>query len=283
MAVLTPGGTSGYNFEKFARTVEAATYQKMKFIPRIKDIERLYDQITVRKHTRASASTLTQSQSGVGSGLTYSTTAGTPVVVTPAGQYVAIAWSANEESQVEFDIPGEVQSELTQALAEASETSACANIATLTNFMSDTGVDAAMFRVAYGRLMGFTNGVATPGSDPQVYGIFSHTQYPNLASIPEFNNAEVRGDSENPNVKGIWMRGGGVMLMLTTVLTEDANGIHNCLFLPEAFVISWNKRSQVVRDRDGLQQSLICFNNFGSAVLHNERAIGMRTTVSAIA
>ena len=282
MAVLTPGGTSGYNFEKFARKVEAATYQKMLFLPRIREAERLFDQLTVRKHLRASASTLGQSTAGINGDITKSTTADTPVTITPAGQYVAIAWSANEESQVEFDIPSEVQGELEQALAEASDTSGLANVISLTNNLTDTGVDASMFRKAYGRLMGFTNGVATPGSDPQVYGIFSNTQYPNLASIPEFNNAEVRGDSENPNVKGIWMRGGGVMLMLTTVVTTDASGTHNCLFLPEAFNVSWNKRSQVIKDRDALQQSLICFNNFGTAVIHNARAIDMITTVSAL-
>ena len=282
MAVLTPGGTSGYNFEKFKRGAEAATYQKMLFLPRIKEHERLYDQLTIRKHARATASTLGQSTAGINGDLTYSTTAGTPVTLTPSGQYVAIAWSANEDAQVEFDLGGELRSELEQALAESSDTTGAANIVTLTNFMSEPGVDASMFRKGYGRLMGFTNGVATPGENPQVYGIFSNTQYPNLASISEFNNAEVRGDSENPNVKGIWMRGGGVMLMLTTILTEDANGVHNCLFLPEAFGVSWNERSQVIKDRDGLQQSLICFNNFGSTVVHNARAIGMRTTVSAL-
>lgn len=280
MAVLTPSTTTGYNLQKWQKEVEGATYQKMLFIPRIDEGDRLYHTLNIRKHQRVAVSTLAQSAEGTS--LSAETLAGTPVTVTPSGRYVKIAWSQNEAAQIDFNLNSEAQGEIEQAVAEASDTAACANIASLTNFLSVAEVTAAEFRRAYGNLMQNTNGMATPGKDPQIYGIFAANQYPALASIPEFNNAEVRGDSENPNVKGIWMRGGGVMLMLTTVLTEDGNGTHNCLFIPSAFVVSWNQRTQIIRDRSDLQEVLIAYNNFGSAVKHNARAYAIRTTASGL-
>jgi hypothetical protein len=131
--------------------------------------------------------------------------------------------------------------------------------------------------------MGNTNGLATPGeTNPQVYGIFSHTQYPNLANIPEFNSALVRGDSENPYVKGVWTKGGGIMLLMSTVVQEDANGWHNCLYIPSAFVVAWNVRSRIKRQDFELTNKVIVFNNLGTAVKHNLRAVDMRTTTSGL-
>lgn len=280
MAVLTPGGTTGWNYQRWQRTIEAATYQKMVFIPVIDEGDRPYNLLNIRKHARVAASVLGQSADGTG--LTASTIIGTPVTVTPAGNYVMAQWSENEDAQIDINLDSESQGNIEQALAESTDQSALANVATLTQIMSQAAVDGPMFRQAYGRLMGNTNGLATPGAEPQVYGVFSHTQYPALGTINEFNNAEVRGGSETPYVKGIWMRGGGVMLLLTTVVTQDANGWHNCLFIPSAFVVAWNVRSRIKRQDFELTNKVIVYNNLGSAVQHNDRAIDMRTTASQL-
>jgi hypothetical protein len=278
--ILTPSGTNGWNIQKWQRVIEDATYQKMKMIPVIDEGDRLYGQLNIRKKARVSATVLAQSAEGTS--LTPSNIIGTPVTVTPAGNYVMVQWSENEDAQIDINIDSESRGDIESALAEASDQSVLANVATLTQTMSAASVDGPMFRQAYGRLMGNTNGMATPGDKPQVYGIFSHTQYPNLGTIPEFNNAEVRGGSETPYVSGIWMKGGGVMLLMTTVITNDANGWHNCLFLPSAFVISWNKHTTLKSQEFELTNKVIAYNNFGSAVKHDLRAIDMRTTASAL-
>lgn len=280
MAVLTPSTTTGWNLQKWQRTIEDATYQKMKMIPVIDEGDRLYGQLNIRKKARVSSTVLAQNAEGTG--LTASTIIGTPVAVTPAGNYVMVQWSENEEAQIDVNIDSESRGDIESALAEASDQSVLANVATLTQTMSAAGVDGPMLRQGYGRLMGNTNGMATPGDDPQVYGIFSHHQYPSLGTIPEFNNAEVRGGKETPYVQGIWTKGGGIMLLMTTVITNDANGWHNCLFLPSAFVISWNRHTQLKSQEFELTNKVIAFNNFGSAIKHDLRAIDMRTTASAL-
>lgn len=273
---LTPGGTTGWNEQRWQKKFEPATYQRLKFIPTIDEGDRPFGLLNIRKHARVAGSTL--SQSADGTGLTYLSIIGTPVTVTPVGSVVPVAWSRNEKVQVQANFDAEAAGNVEQALAELTDTGALLNVATLTQAISQADVDGPMLRRGFGQLMGNTNGKAEPGGDQQVHGIFSHTQYPNLGNIPEFNQAELRGDSENPYVKGIWTRGGGMMLIMSTVIANDANGWHNCLYIPEAFVIAWNQRSEVVRDSQELQERVIGFNNVGSAVKHDLRAIDLRTT-----
>lgn len=277
---LVPGTHTGWNIEKWQRTVEAATYQKMVMIPIIDEGDRPFGELNIRKHARVSSSGLAQTDTGTG--LTYSVIIGTPVAVTPAGNYVAAAWSENEDAQVDLNLDSEARGNLEGALAESSDQSVLANVATLTQNMSQADVDAPMFRKAFGRLAGNTNGMAMPGGKATVHAIFSHTQYPNLGNIPEFNNAEVRGGSETPYVTGIWMKGGGVMLHMSTVVDDDANGWHNVMFLPSAFVVAWNKKTLVRTQIDELEHRVILYNNFGSAIKHDLRAIDLRTTASGL-
>ena len=280
MAILVPGTHTGWNIEKWQKVAESATYQKMVMVPVIDEGDRPYGLLHIRKHARVSSSVL--SQTAEGSGLTYSTIIGTPITVTPAGNYVAAAWSENEDAQIDLNLDDEARGNIEQALAESTDQSVLTNIQSLTEIMSQASVDAPMLRKGLGRLIGNTNGVVMPDGKPKIYGIFSHTQYPNLVNIPEVNNAEMRGDSENPYVKGIWVKGFGFLLLMTTVVANDANGWHNSLFIPSAFVVAWNVRSRLKRQDDELVNRIILYNNLGSAIKHNLRALALRTTASGL-
>lgn len=280
MAVLTPGGTNGWNLQKWQRTIESATYQKKKFIPLIDEGDRPFGTLNIRKHARVAGTTLGQSADGLS--LSYLTIIGTPITVQPVGNVVPVAWSENEDAQLDVNLDSEGRSNIEAALAEQSDDTALAVVSGLGQVMTQASVDAAMFRVAYGRLMGNTNGMAEPGEKPQVYGIFSHRQYPNLASIEEFNQADVRGDSENPFVKGMFTKASGVLAVMSTVVDNDGTADQNCLFLPSAFVVAWNVRSRLKKQEIELQNRLIAYNNFGVSVKHDLRAIALRTTASGI-
>jgi hypothetical protein len=279
--ILTPGGTTGWNKEVWERTIEPATYQKMKFIPLIDTGERLLNKLHIRKHARVSASTLGQSDDG--ENLNSENVIGPEATVTPVGSYVAVEWSENQEAQADYNVDREAASNIEMALAEATDASALTNIQALTvPPLSQGAVDGAMLRKAQGILMGNTNGMHGVDGGNKIYGIFSHTQYPALAAIPEFNQAEIRGDDENPFVKGVWVKGGGAFLVFSTVVAQDANGWHNALFVPSAFVVSWNVKSRIKRQDEGLMNRVVVFNNLGTAIKHNLRAVPLRTTDSQI-
>lgn len=279
--VLTPSGTTGFNRQTWADTIEAPTFQRMVAIPTFDEYPgRVLNTGNIRKAARTSGTTLAQNADG--DSLTSQDITGTPVTLTPVGRYVYVSWSENEDAQVDANLDSESAGNIEQGLAETSDAAGLANVQSLTQIMSQASVDATMFRQAYGRLIGNMNGVALPGDGPTVYAIFHNTQYPNLMNIPEFTEAQVRGDSENPHVKGIWGKGNGVQLMLSTVVAQDANGWHNVLYVGSAFVVGWNLRTRTKRQDYLLNNRIIVYNNFATAVKHDLRAIAMRTTASAL-
>lgn len=283
MAVLTPSTTTGYNRTAYLDTVEAPTYQATEFITSIREFSgKILNQGNVRKHARVTGSTLAQSSEGTG--LTYSTTTGTPITIDPVGRYTAAAWSKNEEAQIDFDLASGLDSVLRDGLAETLDSAGLSSVTSLTQTMSQASADAAMWRQAVGRLMQNTNGAYGPGrgNGKEVRAIFSPTQYPNVMAIPEFNDADVRGDSENPRVKGIFTKGGGVMVRFSTVVTQDANGWHNPLYVEDTFMVGWDARISGEEQREELQIRLILFSSMGVSVLHDLRGIDMRLTSSAL-
>jgi hypothetical protein len=279
---LVPGTHTGLDFNAYQRRVEPATYQMMEFIPSIEEGDRPYNQLTVDKWTRVSSTELTQTTGGDTEDLTYAVIIGTPITVTTLGHYVAIAWSQNMEAQTRASLE-EAKDDMIRALAEGTDTTALEAVSGGTQNMSQADALAANLRQGIGRLAGNTNGMAMPGNDkPVIHGIFTHKQYPNLVAIPEVNSAEMRGDSENPFVKGVWVKGFGFVLHLTTVIENDANGDHNCLYIPSAFVVAWNQKSFARQEINALEHHLIIYNNVGTAIKHDERLIDFRTTASAL-
>jgi hypothetical protein len=112
--------------------------------------------------------------------------------------------------------------------------------------------------------------------------VISTTQYPNMMAISEYNDADVRGDSENPHVKGVYGTGGGVQIMYSTVVAQDANGWHNPVYVRDAAIVGWNARSRVKRQDYLLQNRVVLFNNCAFSILHDLRAVVMRTTASGL-
>ena len=282
MAVLVPGTHTGFNFTSFKKGAAEATYQDMVFIPFIEDYGmKLGTTGTMRKAARMTSSVL--SQTAEGNNLTASTMIDTASTLTAAGNYVAVYWSENEKAQLDFALNQLASGEVTRALAEGTDTIALATVTGATQTMTQAGVDATMLRQGQWRLGGNTNGEAMPAGGRTVYALFSHTQGPNLAAIPEFNSAEMRGDAENPYVKGVFLNGSGMRLAFSTAVAQDANGWHNVVFVKEAFEVGWNsEKAQVEQSKLELQNRVIAFNNLGVGIQHQLRLIALRTTASAL-
>lgn len=280
MAVMQPSTITGWNIQKWQRTFEDATYQKMVGIPLVDEGDRPLNQLNIRKHLRVSGSTLAQTAEGLT--LTYSTLADTAATLSPVGSYVAAAWSENFEAQIDANLDSESRGNIEAALAELTDSNFLANFASLTNVISCLSVDGPTWRKAVGRLMGNTNGVAMPGGGTKIHGVFSHTQYPAMCEIEEFNRADVRGGSETPYVSGLILKAGGVTVHFSTVITQDANGYENAVFIPSAFCVAWNVRSRLKRQDIELQNRIIAYNNVASGIKHNSRAIAIRATASSL-
>ena len=281
MATMVPSSTTSFDRTTYLDTVEDPTYQRIVFIDSVKDYgKRLLDTGTVQKYARALGTTL--AQSATGATLTTSDIGGTAVTLSPAGTYVAHAWSANMEAQINIDLASGGKDVIEQGLAESLDSNGLGNVPSLTQSISQAAIDSAMWYQAVGRLTQNTNGAFAPGEAEMIRAIFSPTQYPNLMNIDVFTHSDIRGDSENPHVKGIFTKGGGVNVRFSTVITQDANGWHNPLYVASAFIHAWNQRIKGFQEQENLEHRINVFANDATAVLHDLRAIDLRTTASAL-
>lgn len=282
---LTPGTITNLDRQTWMDTIEAPTFQATEFINTIKEYPgRFLDTGNVRKYGRVSGTTLAQNATGVS--LDNSDPTATPVTVSPVGRYVKAVWSANYKAQVDIDLNNGLAPVLEDGMKETLDRAGLEAVTSLTQTMSQAAIDATMWRQAVGRLMTNTNGAYGPGmgDNKMIRAIFATVQYPAVEAIEEFTHADVRGDSENPTVKGIFTKGGGINARFSTVVAQDANGWHCPLYVKETFIIGWNSQPRIVayEEQDELQFRLIIFANNGVSVLHDLRGIDMRLTASQL-
>ena len=274
--VLTPG-SNHFNYETWKRTIEPATYQKAKVLPRFTDLDRPYSLLTGNKFARIDSVALAGTSPGVG--LTYQDPLGTPYTLNPAGVYVGLAWSQNENAENPFNLNSDLASEAERAMAEGNDENGALQFAALTEFRGN-GVDdasAALLRNAQALLTRNTNGEVAPGGEDEIYLCLDASQYEATMDIEEYANAEARGDDERPYVKGVWSKGGGHNLIFSTVLPTDGNGTHGCLWVKKAFGVGWNTRSMVIEEKVELQVRRTLFAHLGTTIIHNLRAVSLRT------
>ncbi len=274
--ILAPGTNTGWNRTAYAAGWERATYQRMILVPFVEDGERLLGGMVVRKAARVVAAT--QAQTSDGTGVTYVNPMAAAVTVSPVSYIVPIGWSETEDAQVDLNLDQIAGDSCSRAIAEAIEAATAANFQSGTQFVVNPTLDAPTLRGAIAKLVTNTNGEGMPDGPNRIYGYFAANQMPTLNAIPEVNNAQFRGDSENPYVKGLWVKGFGLLANISTVVAQDANGFHNAVFLAASLTVRWNVRSRIKRQDYEYRNGYYGFANVGSQVVHDLRMVPIRTT-----
>ena len=137
--------------EVWNRTIEPAVYDKMVFIPNIREHQKLAGLLHIPKLARMSTSTLAQSASGAA--LTGLANTEVEVTITPVGTYLMVHMSQNMIAQTDLNIDSAFVQNVEDAMAEGLETNALANLSSLTTnqITAAGGVDAATWRSGIGR------------------------------------------------------------------------------------------------------------------------------------
>jgi len=273
----TPGGT-GANLTKtqYARGVEAAVYDKAKFLPLIQEWERGFNQLIVRKIAAGTGATLASTQDGTT--MTFDSMGPTTITMSPTWLFTgrsypdSLPWTAGE------DIDADAAADCEGALAAYLDTQLLADVASLTANVGNnaTDIDAALWRSALASLYNSAKVLAEPGkSDIQM--LLGALQVDDVLSIPEFTNADQRGDGQNPLVSGMVSKGVGVRANFTTLLSSDGNGLHGVMFVRSAFGYFFNKRPSGERQRYLKQTRVMADCHVGHNIVHPSRAIDIRT------
>lgn len=277
MAADTPGTTPGsyLTMSKVQRTIEPGIYDRAKFLPRLKEFERGYNQLTVRKAQAATGGVLGSTDDGTG--VSFQTFGLSPVTMTPTLLYTAHQFPDTMENRGGDEIDPTAAENVKVGLGNYLDYTLLQNLATLTQFIGgDTyDLDTAEFRNAIATLYNSGKMEAEPG-EVDIYGILGALQVDDAMSIPELTHADQRGDGENPLVKGMVSKGSGVNLHFTTLLYNDGTQFHGGLWVRRCIGYFFNKRIYVERQRYLMANRLFAACEVASNVVHNQLGVGIR-------
>lgn len=278
MAVDVPGTTPGsyLNKQEWQDSIEAAVYDKTRFLRRTREAMRPYDLLNIRKFAAGVGQIV--SANSEGTDMTFASFPTNPVTLDPTWYFFGHAWPDSLEFVSGAEIKRGAADDVERGIAAYLENQALALPASLTNFVGNNtyDVDAAGFRAAVATLFNAGKIETEPGQ-AQIFGLLGALQHDDAMSIPEFTHADQRGDGQNPNVSGVIGKGNGVNLMFSTLLNSDANGLHGVIWVREAFAHAWNSRIKVETQRYLKQTRVMADAHLGFTIVHNLRGCGVRT------
>ena len=283
MATYVPGtagsGTELTN-EVWQKNIEAAVYEEAQLLPLIKERDRLYNKLHIRTFGQFSASTLANTDTGLGP--TYAVATTYDKTATPVANYVAVNLSRSQIKQMNVDVTqsNDFKDAMNKALAQKiDQTVHAATIGALTtNVVGDAAatMDRALVLNLLYTIRKNARSAVQPGKSDIKFIVWP-LQGPSFMSIPEFTAANLRGDSENPNVKGIIFNAMGLEYIVSGNCVSDANGVHNGMFVGSAFSLSWNERPTVFSQDFELASRIYAYGNYGAGVVWDDRAGDLRT------
>lgn len=278
MAADTPGVAPGSYLTKsiVEETIEAAIYDKARFLPRIKEHKRGFNQSTVRKLAAASGGVISSSDNG-STNVTFQQAGLSPVTMTPTWLYVGHEFPDSMRFRGGDEIDPAVSQNAEDALTAYLEYTLLQNLAVATNFVGDAGydADAAQFRNAVASLFNTGKVEAIPG-ESEIFGILGCLQLDDVMSIPEFTHADQRGGGETPLVTGMVSKGNGVNMHFSTLLYSDGLKMFGGLWVRRAIGYYFNKRPGLELSRYIKTNRAIADCEVASNVIWDQLLVGIR-------
>jgi hypothetical protein len=139
-----------------------------------------------------------------------------------------------------------VRSQFLRSMSATIDADAGGLASELSNGVTDTNVGAALIRNALGTLRANAQREYKTGKVGSAVLRLHHSQQQHLYGIPEINNAELRGDSDNPNVTGLLVKAWGCDVDISGNIESDGGNRQNMLFIKQAFALVYNAEPQLV-------------------------------------
>jgi hypothetical protein len=275
--------TRGVNlkFTDWVAGIRVPVYEKMTGIPKMEDVGRPYGSKKIRYWDTLSTTTLAATTNGDKGDLTWNS--GTPGVttITPSGLYIAVSYPENEQDYVETGMDPGIRENIELALAEGCDQLGMVQFSSLTNGIGDASYAPTASDV---RKLTTQLSIATPAArvgDVALYAVVHPGASEGLQNTADFTSAEIRGDAENPQVRGTFTKANGVLWSFTTkVPTGNGNGGEGAIFAPGCFVVGWNQKPMIRSEIDGLAHCHIGYANLGAMLMYASRGRWFRTVVT---
>lgn len=272
-------------FQTWAKTIEVPAYEKMIMIPTLDELGRPYgtqnirywDQLTAQQLTAAGGSTTALDIVGI------TVNSGTPTVLTYTSTFVYTAVVINDDTAqtVEVDLDPGMRDNTEQCVADACDGVICALASSLTDGLGDGTTSANMLDI---RKLVARARITSPKvmvGERTIHATLHPGALDGLANAADWMNAQVRGDEENPQVRGIFMKAYGILFHFTTKTpTANGNGGEGSIYVPETYAVGWNQRPRVEVQRSGVSNYVIASANLGGRVKWDSRGKYYRTVTT---
>ncbi len=275
----TAGAGTELTNEVWQNTIEAAVYEEGALFPLIKERDRLYNKLHIRTFGQFAANSLGSTADGTG--VTYGVATTYDKTATPVANYVAVNLSRSQIKQMNVDVTqsNDFKDAMNKALAQKIDqyvnTTLIPNLTT--NVVGDgaSTMDRALVLNLLYTIRKNARSAVQPGKSDIKFIVWP-LQGPAFMSIPEFTAANLRGDSANPNVKGIVFEAMGLEFIVSGNLDATGGAIHNPMFVSDAFALSWNERPTVFSQDFELASRIYAYANYGTGIVWDDRAGDLR-------
>jgi len=281
---ITPSDAANLLTKEWRAGILLAANEESVFMPNMMDASagavKLRNGLYVRKLGTMTAQSL--SGSGLHSSLTYNTEAGSVVLLSPSTPYSAV--ELNVDTLMEIDsqpmLKAAYKEQLMASIGENMDsTTAQSLIPALTTSVEGGAValSKALMLTCLKDLIVQAKDRFKPGKT-RGHFIIHPNQSDALLDIPEITAANIRGDSQNPNVKG-WVWDAWNCSVEESGNIHTAAGVaYNVLFLEDAFAKAWGTKPYFLDPQfEGLLVRLICVGQYGVGTIFDEYAVMMKT------
>jgi len=244
------------------------------------DVEKVGNLLYVRKIAAKTTNKIAGTAAVDAESLTFEADTETAVSVSPQFAYTAGAFSEAVKQRLmaypKFEKA--VRTQFLRSMSEQIDADAGGLGDGFSVNVSDTNLSAALIRNALGTLRTNAKREYKTGKVGNAILRIHPSQQQHLYGIPEINNAELRGDSDNPNVTGLLVKAWGCDVDISGNIESSGANRQNLLFIKQAAALVYNAEPQIQEPyQDGLATVVIGFCDYGIAEIYDEYAVAVRT------
>jgi hypothetical protein len=249
------------------------------FVHQPNGVSRIGNKLHLPKVATIAATTLGSTSSG--NSLTQTQNTEVDTTYSPTAKYSYVGINAHAKTRIINDgaYQAVVRKQMLAGLEEAIDTDLFTLAASLSHTESGADVDKTMLLSAIGQLAEFGKGHIKVGQTDLMLVVHPR-EIKNVLATNEFVNAQFRGDSSNPAVKGWVANAYGVTMRESGLVYNPAGTAYQPLLEKMAWVLAWNQKPTVLDVQQyQLETRLIAWCEYAVGEFFDQYGVSLNTTV----
>jgi hypothetical protein len=260
-----------------------AAYEEMRIGNNFKKLPAPEGKVHYRKHKNLTRNTLA-STGDYAASLSPSGNEETEVTGLPQTSYVYVRTSMQTIARMMNNPVDIFRKSIEMSIAEGIDVACGVKTTDLTQLVGSSAdnISEALLQDAIVKAARSMKSEFNPGSSDLIFCI-APEQIDDILSISNWTSAQIRGDGENPVVKGMIVRANGVKFIETgNIATTGGNTFNNPIFVPNVtFGIGYNQEPTVKVEEYLLEKRIVGWVDFALITCWDNYGVNFKTTTAA--